>query len=152
MGALGNTEEAQRKLYILHDSTAATIPDFEGEHPWVSFEDYRARVCQTDWYNPAGQMIAIDTTCSTWAAMSAIFRGSGNDFAYNLFTGVDVAYRGRKLAQALKVLALRYARDELGSTRVRTQHNEKNLPIIAIDRKLGYCQLPGDYLMEKVLD
>jgi hypothetical protein len=45
------------------------------------------------------------------------------DYAYNLFTGVDKRYRGRKLAQAVKVLALRYARDVLKADIVRTHHN-----------------------------
>ena len=89
--------------------------------------------------------------------MSAITRiqdatGRGGDYAYNLFTGVDRAYRGRKLAQAVKVLALRYARDVLRVDTVRTHHNAKNAPMIAIDRKLGYVQQPGTYLMEKTLD
>jgi RimJ/RimL family protein N-acetyltransferase len=83
--------------------------------------------------------------------MSAITRREGNDYAYNLFTGVDLAYRGRKLGQAVKVLALRYARFMLKVNTVRTHHNTKNLPMIAIDRKLGYIQMPGTFLMEKNL-
>jgi RimJ/RimL family protein N-acetyltransferase len=151
MEALGNTEEAQRKLYTLNDTTAATTPGSEGEHPWASFEDFQTRVCRSDWYKPGGQMVVIDTATGAWAAMSAITRRPGNDFAYNLFTGVDQAYRGRKLAQAVKVLALRYARAVLEAKSVRTHHNVKNLPMIAIDRKLGYHPLPGNFLMEKIL-
>jgi GNAT superfamily N-acetyltransferase/RimJ/RimL family protein N-acetyltransferase len=151
MEALGNTEEAQRKLYTLNDATAATIPGAEGEHSWTSFEDFQKRVCQSDWYKPGGQMVAIDTTNGAWAAMSAVIRRPGNDFAYNLFTGVDIPYRGRKIGQVVKVLALRYARDVLGAASVRTQHNVNNLPMIAIDRKLGYHQVPGNFLMEKIL-
>ena len=46
MEALGNTEEAQRKLYLLNDTTAMemTVPD--GEHSWLSFEDFQKKVCQ----------------------------------------------------------------------------------------------------------
>jgi GNAT superfamily N-acetyltransferase len=151
MEALGNTEQAQRRLFALNDTAAADTPGSVGEHPWTSFEDFQHRVCQSDWYKPAGQMVVIDTASGAWVAMSAITRHPGNDFAYNLFTGVEASYRGRKLAQAVKVLALRYARDVLGAARVRTHHNEENLPMIAIDRKLGYHQTPGRYVMEKVL-
>jgi len=36
---------------------------------------------------------------------------------------------------------------------VHTHHNSKNLPMLAIDRKLGYVPIPGYYLMEmKVTD
>jgi len=152
MEALGNTEEAQRKLYNLNDATGIDIPGTDGERSWDSFEDFKKRVCQSDWYKPAGQMVVIDKATGTWAAMSAITRMEGNDYAYNLHTGVDRLYRGRKLAQAVKVLALRYAREVLMADTVRTHHNTQNLPMIAIDRKLGYVQMPGTYLMEKILE
>jgi GNAT superfamily N-acetyltransferase len=151
MQELGNTEEAQRKLYALNDTTSAETPGTDGEHTWGSFEDFQERVCQSDWYKPAGQMVVIDTATGVWAAMSAITRLEGVEYAYNLFTGVDSRYRGRKLAQAVKVLALRYARDVLGASTVRTHHNTRNLPMIAIDRKLGYVQMPGTVLMEKIV-
>jgi GNAT superfamily N-acetyltransferase len=152
MEALGNTEEVQRKLYILNDAASITTPGAEGEHPWASFEDFQKSVCQSDWYMPGGQMVAIDTATGAWAAMSAITRREGNEYAYNLFTGVDLAYRGRRLGQAVKVLALRYARNVLNVNTVRTHHNTKNLPMIAIDRKFGYIQMPGTFLMEKNLE
>jgi GNAT superfamily N-acetyltransferase len=152
MEALGNTEGAQRKLYALNDMTAMDIPGSDGEHAWETFEDFRQSVCQADWYRPAGQMVAIDQSTGDWAAMSAITRMEGVDYAYNLHTGVDKRYRGRKLAQAVKVTALRYAREVLKTSTVRTHHNTRNLPMIAIDRKLGYVQTPGTFLMEKNLE
>lgn len=152
MEAMGNTEEAQRKLYVLNETAAITTPGAEGEHPWGSFENFQKNVCQANWYKPGGQIVAIDTVRGAWAAMSAITRMEGYVYAYNLFTGVDMPYRGRKLGQAVKVVALRYAREVLNVKTVRTHHNTKNLPMIAIDRKLGYQQLPGTFLMEKVLE
>jgi hypothetical protein len=35
---------------------------------------------------------------------------------------------------------------------VQTHHNTMNLPMIAIDRKFGYVQMPGTFVMKKVLD
>ncbi len=152
MEALGNTEEAQRKLYELNNTTSISTPGQGGEAAWASFEDFQKSVCQSDWYKPGGQMVVIDSATDTWAAMSAITRMEGNNYAYNLFTGVDMPYRGRKLGQAAKVLALRYAREVLKVDTVRTHHNTMNLPMIAIDRKMGYTVLPGTLLMEKALD
>ena len=151
MEALGNTEDAQRKLYALNDTAASETLGSEGNHPWVDFDDFQKSVCQADWYRPAGQMVVIDTATNTWAAMSAITRFDGADHAYNLFTGVDKHYRGRKLAQAVKVLALRYAREVLKVNMVRTNHNAQNDPMIAIDRKFGYIQTPGNFAMAKKL-
>lgn len=152
MEELGNTEEAQRKLYNLNDSTSKTTPGTEGESPWVSFEDFQKNVCQSDWYMPGGQKVVIDSSTGTWVAMSAITRFKDTDYAYNLMTGVDVRYRNRKLGQAVKINAIRYAREILKVDKIRTHHNMFNLPMIAIDRKLGYVMLPGTFRMEKALD
>jgi len=151
MEALGNTEENQKKLFALNDTAATSTPGSNGEHSWESFEDFQKRVCQANWYKPGGQIVAIDTSNDNWAAMSAITQMEGTDYAYNLFTGVDMAYRGRKLGQAVKVLSLRYARQVLKMSEVRTHHNTRNDPIIAIDKKFGYTVLPGTFIMEKNL-
>ncbi len=150
MADLGNTEEAQRHLYLLNDETNMDVPGRNNERTWASFEDFQKRVCQTDWYKPGGQIVAIDTTTGNWVAMSAISRFQNH--AYNLHTGVDRNYRGRKLAQAVKVLALRYARDVLKVNVVNTDHNTMNHPMIAIDRKFGYIELPGTFVMRKVIE
>jgi RimJ/RimL family protein N-acetyltransferase len=151
MEALGNTEEAQHKLYALNDMTSSETPGSEGVHSWQDFADFQKSVCQSDWYKPAGQMVVIDTSSGEWVGMSAITRFEGADHANNLHTGVDKRYRGRKLAQAVKVLALRYAREVLKVDTVGTNHNSQNAPMIAIDRKCGYVQTPGSFVMLKRL-
>jgi GNAT superfamily N-acetyltransferase len=152
MEALGNTVEMQRKLYALNDMTDVETLGSDGSHSWLSFEDFQKKVCQTDWYKPAGQMVVIDTATGTWAAMSAITRFEGSEHAYNLHTGVDKHYRRRKLGQAVKVTALRYAREILKVNKVLTHHNPKNLPMLAIDHKLGYMQTQGEFTMENNLE
>ena len=152
MEELGNTDEAQRKLYTLNDTTQRSTLGQTGDPAWASFEAFQKSVCGAEWYRPAGQIVAIDIATGRWVAMSAISCVGEADYAYNLFTGVDLAYRGRQLAQAVKVLALRYARSVLQVHSVQTDHNTKNLPMIAIDRKLGYRKTWGKFLMEKKID
>lgn len=151
MAELGDTQEARRKLYALNSTAAATDPGSDGVPPWASFEDYNKYVCNTSWYHPDGQIVAIDTYTSEWAAMSAITVFAGADHAYNLFTGTDVRYRGLKLAQAVKALALHKAR-MFGVDTVRTSHNSENAAMIAIDTKLGYVRTPGTLIMEKEME
>jgi RimJ/RimL family protein N-acetyltransferase len=151
MEALGNTEAGQQKLYLLNDVTSSQTMGTEGEHSWSSFEDFQQSVCRSDWYKPAGQMIVIEKSTGKWVAMSAVTRFEGQEEAYNLFTGVDEAFRGRKLAQAVKAQALLFARDVLGVKVVRTNHNALNEPMIAIDRKFGYVQSPGNLYMRKYI-
>jgi len=152
MEELGNTEEAQRKLYALNDTAQRSTLGQNGDPAWSSFESFQKSVCGAKWYRPAGQVVVIDTATGTWAAMSAISCVGGANFAYNLFTGVDMAYRGRQLGQAVKVLALRYARDVLKVHSVQTDHNTENLPMIAIDQKLGYRKTWGKHFMEKEIN
>ena len=102
MAELGDTQDARRKLYALNNGAAATDPGSDGIPPWASFEEFERDVCNSSWYHPDGQIVAIDTQSGEWAAMSAITVFAGSDHAYNLFTGTDVRYRGRKLAQAVK--------------------------------------------------
>jgi len=142
MAELGDTQEARRKLYTLNSTAAAADPGSDGTPPWASFEDFENFVCNTYWYHPDGQIVDIDTHTGEWAAMSASTVFAGADHANNLFTGTDVRYRGRKLAQAVKALALRKARTfEVGV--VRTSHNSENAAMIAIDTKLGFVRTPG---------
>jgi len=151
MAELGDTHEARRKLYTLNSTAAATDPGSDGVPPWASFEDFNKFVCNTSWYHPDGQIVAIDTHTGEWAAMSAITVFAGADHAYNLFTGTDVRFRGRKLAQAVKALALRKART-FGVDSVRTSHNSENAAMIAIDTKLGYVRTSGTLIMEKEME
>ena len=152
MEALGNSEEAQRKLYELNEATGMDDPGSGGEPSWASFEDFQKRVCQAEWYKPCGQKIVVDTKTGQFVAMSAITVYEGSDHAYNLHTGTDRKYRGKKLAQAVKVTALRYARDVLKVEKVLTHHNSRNIPMIAIDQKLGYLQIPGYFSMQLDLE
>lgn len=152
MQALGNTEEAQRKLYHLNDCAGLDIPHTEKEHIWDTFEDFQKSVCQQPWYNPAGQKVVIDHATGEFVAMSAVSAEEGSSSAYNLFTGVERKYRGRSLGLAVKATALRFARDEMHAVEVYTHHNDENDPMIHIDRKLGYTQSPGVIVMEKILD
>lgn len=149
MEALGNTPEAQRRLYRLNDSTMmeAILP--EDSHSWLSFEDFQRKVCQAEWYQPGGQLVAIDVNNDAWAAMSAITRFPGADFATNLHTGVDRRYHGRGLAQAMLTLAARYARETLRVGSIRADEDEQNAPALAIYRELGYTHIAGTISLEK---
>jgi mycothiol synthase len=148
MAELGDTQEARRKLYALNNSASVTDPGSDGVAPWASFEEFEKDVCNSYWYRPDSEIVAIDTHTSEWVAMSAITVFEGADHAYNLFTGTDVRYRGQKLAQAVKALALLKARP-FGVDTVRTSHNSENEAMIAIDTKLGYIRTPGSFIMAK---
>jgi ribosomal protein S18 acetylase RimI-like enzyme len=69
---------------------------------------------------------------------------------YNLMTGVDQAYRGRKIAQALKLKSIELAQ-AYGADYIRTHNDSTNASMLAINRKLGYQPQPGEYRLVKNL-
>ena len=85
-----------------------------------------------------------------YVGLSAVGYFASDNYMYNLFTGVDREYRGRRLAQALKALSIRFAQ-EYGADYIITHNDSQNGPMLAINRKLGYQPLPGVYRMVKQL-
>jgi GNAT superfamily N-acetyltransferase len=134
----GHTEENQRKLYELNKRNALDIPGSEGTFP--RFEDFHKYVFEASWFRPQGQILAADG--DRWIGLAAVGYFGNTNSAYNMHTGVAKEYRGRKIALALKLLAIRFAR-EFGATYIRTNNDSQNAPILAINQKLGYKPEPG---------
>ena len=61
-------------------------------------------------------------------------------------TGVLPAYRGRGIALALKLLAIRAARQD-GVRYLRTNNDAENVPMLAVNCRLGYRPEPGYFRM-----
>ena len=99
---------------------------------------------QAPWFRREGQLLALDG--DQWVGMAAVSVFPEFGTAYNLHTGVLPAYRRRKIATSLKVLAIRYARQN-GMHTLLTDNNLRNAPILAINRKLGYKPQPGTYTL-----
>ena len=147
LAEIGNTEENQRRLYDLNKRNALDIP---GRDPTFSrFEDFQKHVFGASWFRPEGQILAADR--DRWIGLTAIGYFAQTNSTYNMFTGVERDYRGRKIALALKLLATRFAR-ELSAVYVRTNNDSENAPILAINQKLGYKPAPGYFKCVKVLE
>ncbi|GAC1474423.1 MAG: GNAT family N-acetyltransferase [Chloroflexota bacterium] len=64
------------------------------------------------------------------------------EYTRNAFTGVDREYRGKGIALALKLQTIRWAR-RTGKLYIFTDNAAENHAMLAINRRLGYEQLPG---------
>lgn len=139
-------EATERKLYELDKQTTYDIPGFEGE--MMPFSEWRKWVLEGENVRFDGMIIAADG--DRFAGMSGIHYRPQTGAFYTIYTGVDKAYRGRHLALALKLLTIRTAR-RYGATYMRTNNDSRNVPMLTVNRKLGYQPAPGWYQLRMSL-
>jgi GNAT superfamily N-acetyltransferase len=142
----GFTYEAQHKLYRLNVEAAKDNPNSDGS--WnPTFEQFKAMIYDANWFDPTTQLLAIDGEC--FVGLSAV-GFEDEETAFTAFTGVDKDYRGRGIAQALKVLASQFAKSR-GAKRLPTSNDSRNAAMLAINKKLGYQRKKGTYLLKKTV-
>jgi GNAT superfamily N-acetyltransferase len=71
--------------------------------------------------------------------------------AWNGYTGVDPAYRGRGIARALKLRTILWAQEN-GIERIFTGNDMTNHRMLSINISLGYEALPADIQLVRDLD
>ena len=81
-----------------------------------------------------------------WIGLTQVSLHTEERFAFNEMTGVAREHRGRQIAQALKLHAIGYAQAQQMPL-LRTFNDSANMPILAINRKLGYLPEPGFYFV-----
>jgi GNAT superfamily N-acetyltransferase len=144
LAEIGDTEEARYRLYELNRDTGMDIPG--RDDPFTPWEEFR-KIFGMSWYRADGQVLAVDPAAGNrFVALAALGLFKEKNAVYHMMTGVHRDYRGRGLAQAVKVAALRWAR-EWGAAYARTNNDSKNEPILAVNRKFGYVPSPGYYLL-----
>ncbi len=140
--------DTQRKYYELN---LATVRDIPGEY-W-DFDAYpqffKERIIGAPWFRREGQILAVDG--DAFAGFASVSFSAKTHSAYNATTGVIRKYRGKNIGLALKVLATRYAR-KCGASQIATDNDSLNVPMLAINRKMGYQPQPGKYLLIHRLD
>jgi GNAT superfamily N-acetyltransferase len=142
-----DTPETRRKFYELNLSVVRDIPGENWDYTAYP-QFFEERILGAAWFRRAGQLLAVDG--DTWVGFASVSLSPETQSAYNATTGVIRAYRGRKIAQALKIMAARYAHQH-GAQMIRTDNDSLNAPILAINRKMGYQPQPGTYLLVRWL-
>jgi GNAT superfamily N-acetyltransferase len=143
----GVTEENKHRLYEVNRLSALDNPGNDGNFP--DFYAFSKNVFDASWFRADTQLLAAHE--EHWAGLSAIGIYPADQHAYNAFTGVLREYRGRGLAQALKLQTILLAKKE-GMRYIRTHNDSNNAPMLAINRKLGYKPEPGYYKLVCELD
>lgn len=140
-------------LALLLDLLVELYQDEPGRtgFPALTLDQLRAWSVDRPNWDPSGILLAVDRRRDDrWVAVAHVTL-EGNGRAYNTFTGVRRAYRGRGLAQVMKVKAAEYARAK-GATGLRTHNDSLNAPMLAVNRKLGYRPESGSFTLVRRLD
>ncbi|MBL8153365.1 MAG: GNAT family N-acetyltransferase [Anaerolineae bacterium] len=144
LAEVGDTTENRRKLWAVNRETALQTPGSTGNFP--DFEAFNTMFNKVSWFDPAGQILAADG--DQFVGISAVGYFAEDCSAYNLMTGVLQSHRGRKIAQALKLLGIRHALTTPAKM-LRTHNDSENEPMLRINAKLGYVPQPGLYRLLK---
>lgn len=144
LAALGDTPDMRRRVYELNKVTAGDIP---GRGPFYTFEEYEQQRFGHAGYRAEGMFLALKG--AEWVGLSQV--SLHEQLAFNEMTGVLRQYRGQQIAQALKLLAIRYAKAQ-GRPRISTFNDAANLPILTINRRFGYVPEPGRFILQATAD
>lgn len=144
--SLADFPDNDETIKMFYDLNLAVVRDIPGED-W-NFDAYTIffhdRILKAPWFRREGQLLALDG--DQWVGFASVSLQPEKKRAYNATTGVVRAYRGRNIALALKVLAARYARQH-GARQIDTDNDSLNVPMLAVNRRMGYQQQPGKYLL-----
>jgi len=137
------SDESLRKFYDLNLAVLLDVPGEEWELSNYAqfFEDH---ILKAPWFRREGHLLAVDG--EAWVGMALVSLNPKAQSAYNVTTGVVRAYRRRKIALALKVLAVRYARRH-GARHIGTDNDSLNAPMLVVNQRLGYRAETGQYML-----
>ncbi|HVU13187.1 MAG TPA: GNAT family N-acetyltransferase [Phototrophicaceae bacterium] len=131
---LGDTPEHRRQLYELNKALNATIPR-EHPQPFTPFETYVAGRITNPKMPHDGIWIVLDG--DRWIGMTQV--SLEEDYAFQQMTGILPDYRGRGIAQALKLLLIRFVQQNQRPV-IRTFNDVTNPAMIAVNEKAGFRQ------------
>lgn len=133
-------EETLKKLYELSIETFPDIPGYMGSVP--DYDSWRKWYLEVDGFVPELVIIAVDGE-GLAGYTNVIYKEETNGL-YHEYTTVHRDYRGKKIAQALKLKSIQLGLQRRASY-IRTDNDSLNEPILSINRKLGYQPLRGSY-------
>lgn len=138
------TEEEFRRFYDFFGRVMDDMPGAAGRQR-APFERWYQNMQTRPDMDPSLWLLGIEG--EEWVAVASLARLPDGSF-YHGFTGTAPSYRGRGLAQAMKVVALELAQS-LGISSISTTNHSVNQPMLAINQKFGYVPKPGSFTLVK---
>ena len=153
LAEMGNTEEAQRKLFSLNSWCATLdLPGVKDEPAWNTWEGFKQTVCESWWYQPEGQTVAVDEQTGEWIGMCAVTANARHTGGDVMHTGVDRRYRrDPRIGQALKLTAIQYCIRK-GAHKLGDNHDARDATNLALNYTMGFKALPSVISLEASLN
>lgn len=141
-----DNHEFMKRLYDLDSQTQRDIP---GSEVWTMgpFEEWLKETLNWPGVSPEAYWVALDGDRPVGTALLA---RQGPNAAWNAYTSVDRAYRGKGIARALKLRTVEWARRN-GVDLIYTGNNAENHRMLAINISLGYQMLPREVEVVKIV-
>lgn len=131
----------------IYEAAREAHPDIPGEEDVEigSFEEWLSRDMQGAGDRPEAVFVAVAGDEVTGYAKLSLAEEE-TERAYHDLTAVRRAWRGRKIASALKAAQIGWAKRQ-GYRKLQTQNEERNAPIRALNARFGYVIEPGTVTM-----
>ncbi len=134
-----------RYLNFVADRATET-PDLAGHPRWPRSQVREVLRLDT---NPRPEWLVLARGLDgEWLGITAMVSIFGGQAAYNELTAVHLSARGRGLALPLKLEAIRRAQ-AAGIGTMRTNNHSQNAPMLAVNKRLGFVALPGQFQLHR---
>jgi mycothiol synthase len=141
---LNKMPDLANELYRLDLDVSRDMPDPE-TFTEQSFERFDRRTLQNPSLIPEAFLLAVKpegTGKLEFLAESALWGKSEDANVYNGSTGTRREWRGKKIALALKVKNILWAKAQ-GIKEIKTFNDDVNRPMLSINEKLGFVKQPA---------
>ncbi len=141
---LAGTPDLRHDLWRLEMDVSRDMPDPE---PFTesSFERFETRGLNSPDFAPEAYLVAVKTGSDQkleFLSESVLWWAEGEIDAWNGTTGTRREWRGKKIALALKVKNILWAK-KMGIAQIKTFNDDVNRPMLAINEKLGFVKQPA---------
>lgn len=145
--AAADTGALRQRIHDLHTASWVDVPT--PEIPAApSFDDLSRYVFDSPTFEPRATTFALRAEELVGLTLADV---NGSGIGHTFMTGVRKDARGHGLALALKLRAIAVLK-ERGVEQFGTTNDQDNLPMLAVNRKLGYVPEPPSIRMKKSLE
>jgi GNAT superfamily N-acetyltransferase len=141
-----------RDVYMADKLFGSDEPAAAGDDgsEFMSFERFAATELDSPDALPSGHFLALDH--GLIVGVSRLTRDSRHaDVLHQELTGTHLEYRGRGIAQALKLRTIQFAREH-GYREIRTSNDSSNAPMLHINDAIGFQRQSPMVIFERRLD